>query len=80
MSVREDVVQRPTIPQDLGEKVNYNADRLVASAVSQTSEYMIENCLEFCCIGTLIVGAQDVMVDQPKEKRHCRRGSVENAI
>jgi hypothetical protein len=46
------VVQRPTIPQDPGEKLNYNADRLVASAVTQTFEYMIENGLEFSCIGT----------------------------
>jgi hypothetical protein len=52
MNLREDVVQRPTIPQDPGEKLNYNADRLVAAAVTQTFEYMIENGLEFSCIGT----------------------------
>ena len=34
MNVRKDVVQRPTIPQDPGEKLNYNADRLVAAAVT----------------------------------------------
>ena len=52
MNVRKDVVQRPTIPQDPGEKLNYNADRLVAAAVTQTFEYMIENGLEYSCIGT----------------------------
>lgn len=52
MNLREDVVQRPTIPQDPGEKLNYQADRLVAAAVTQTFEYMIENGLEFSCIGT----------------------------
>jgi hypothetical protein len=52
MNLREDVVQRPTIPQDPGEKLNYNADRLVAAAVTQTFEYMIENGLEFSSIGT----------------------------
>lgn len=52
MDLREDVVQRLTIPQDPGEKLNYNADRLVAAAVTQTFEYMIENGLEFSCIGT----------------------------
>lgn len=52
INVREEVVQRPTIPQDPGEKLNYNADRLVAAAVTQTFEYMIENGLELSCIGT----------------------------
>jgi hypothetical protein len=59
--------------------VNYNVDRLVPSAVKQNYEYMIDNGLEFSCIGTLTVGALDVTLDQPKEKRNCRRGSVENA-
>jgi hypothetical protein len=52
MNLREDVVQRLMIPQDPGEKLNYNADRLIAAAVTQTFEYMIENGLEFSCIGT----------------------------
>jgi Phosphotransferase enzyme family len=52
MNLREEVVQRPMIPQDVGEKLNYNADRLVAAAVTQTFEYMIENGLEFSCIST----------------------------
>jgi hypothetical protein len=34
MNVREDVVQRLTIPQDPGDKLNYNVDRLVAAAVT----------------------------------------------
>ena len=52
MDVREEVVQRLTIPQDSEEKLNYNADRLVASAVTQTYEYMIDNGLEFSSIAT----------------------------
>ena len=51
MEVKE-VVQRLTIPQDQGEKLNYNADRLVASAVTQTYNYMIDNGLEFSSIAT----------------------------
>ena len=34
MNVREDVVQRPTIPQGPSEKLKYNVDRLVAAAVT----------------------------------------------
>ena len=41
MKLQEDVVQRLTVPQDPGEKLNYNADRLVAAAVTQTCEYMM---------------------------------------
>jgi hypothetical protein len=52
MDVREEVVQRPTIPRDPGEKLNYNADRLVAAAVTQTFEYMIDNGLEFSSVAT----------------------------
>ena len=52
MDVREDVVQRLTIPQESEEKLNYNADRLVASAVTQTFEYMIDNGLEYSSIAT----------------------------
>ena len=47
MDVQEEVVQRLTIPQEPGEKLNYNADRLVAAAVTQTFEYMVDNGLEF---------------------------------
>ena len=36
MNLREDIVQRPTIPRDPGEKLNYNANRLMAAAVTQT--------------------------------------------
>ena len=52
MEVREEVVQRLTIPQEPGEKLNYNADRLVAAAVTQTFEYMIDNGLEYSSIAT----------------------------
>ena len=34
MDVREDVIQRPAIPQDADEKLNCNADRLIATAVT----------------------------------------------
>jgi hypothetical protein len=52
MDVRKEVVQRLTIPQEPGEKLNYNANRLVAAAVTQTFEYMIDNGLEFSSIAT----------------------------
>jgi hypothetical protein len=47
MNLWEDVVQRRTIPNDPGEKLNYNADRLTGAAITQTFEYMIENGLEY---------------------------------
>ena len=52
MDLREEVIQRLTVPQEAEEKLNYNADRLVASAVTQTYEYMIDNGLEFSSITT----------------------------
>ena len=52
MDVRKEVVQRLTIPQEPGAQLNYNADRLVAAAVTQTFEYMIDNGLEFSSIAT----------------------------
>ena len=47
MNLWEDVVQRRTIPNDPGDKLNYNADRLTAAAITQTFEYMVENGLEY---------------------------------
>jgi hypothetical protein len=47
MNLWEDVIQRRTIPNDPGEKLNYNADRLTGAAITQTFEYMIENGLEY---------------------------------
>src|SRR5271154_351884 len=47
MEVREEVIQRATIPTDPEEKLKYNADRLVSAAVTQTFEYMIDNGLEY---------------------------------
>ena len=52
MDLREELIQRLTVPQETEEKLNYNADRLVASAVTQTYEYMIDNGLEFSSITT----------------------------
>jgi hypothetical protein len=47
MDLWEEVVQRRTIPNDPGEKLNYNADRLTGALITQTFEYMIENGLEY---------------------------------
>lgn len=52
MQVKDEVVNRVKIPVDAGDKLNYHADRLVASAVTQTFEYMIDNGLEFSSIAT----------------------------
>ena len=52
MDLREEVVQRVTIPQESRERLNRDADRLVASAVTQAYEYMIDNGLEFSSIAT----------------------------
>lgn len=64
MNVFEEVVQPVNIPQE-SEKLNYNADRLVASALTQTYEYkdaarllMPDLCLfswTFSCGGSSIV-------------------------
>ena len=47
MAVRAEAVQRATIPNDPAEKLQYHAERLVAAAVTQTFEYMIDNNLEY---------------------------------
>ena len=52
MDVPKEVIKRPTIPTDLHEKFNYNADRLVATAVTQTYSYMLESGVEYSCITT----------------------------
>lgn len=46
MNLWEEVVQRRTIPNNPGEKPNYNADRLTGALITQTFEYTIENGLE----------------------------------
>ena len=52
MDVPKDVINRPTIPTDPQEKFGYNADRLVAAAVTQTYSYMLESGVEYSCIVT----------------------------
>ena len=52
MDVPEDVIHRPTIPTDPYEKFNYNADKLVAAAATQTYSYMLESGTEYSCIIT----------------------------
>ena len=59
MSVRDEVVRRSTIPTESGEKLKYHADRLVAAAVTQTFEYMVDNGLEYSSIAT---GAAEVFL------------------
>ena len=57
MAVRDEVVQRATIPNDPAEKLQYHAERLVAAAVKQTFEYMIDNGLEY---GSFTTGVAEV--------------------
>ena len=52
MIVRDEVVLRSTIPTGFGEKLKYHADRLVAAAVTQTFQYMIDNGVEYSSIAT----------------------------
>jgi len=52
MDLWKEVVQRATIPSDPGEKLNYNADRLVGSAMTQTYSHMLENGLEYSYLTT----------------------------
>ncbi len=47
MNVPEDVIQRPTIPTDPSEKFNYNADKLVAAAATQTYSHILESGAEY---------------------------------
>ena len=52
MDLLTEVIYRVTIPTDLQEKFSYNADRLVAAAVTQTYSYMLESGIEYSCIIT----------------------------
>ena len=52
MNLPEEVINRAMIPTDQEERLNYNADRLVAAAVTQTFSQMIENGLAYSCIST----------------------------
>lgn len=47
MNIIETVVNRATIPTDPKAKFEYNSERLVASALTQTFHYMIEGGLEY---------------------------------
>ncbi|OAP55383.1 hypothetical protein AYL99_10356 [Fonsecaea erecta] len=67
MAVRAEVVQRATIPNDPADRLQYHAERLVAAAVTQTFEYMIDNGLEY---GSFTTGVAEVYLrvlkDDPK--------------
>ena len=67
MTIRDEVVQRATIPLEPSERLKYNADRVVAAAVTQTYEYMIDNGLEY---GSIATGAAEVFLqvreDEPE--------------
>ncbi|KAI1392793.1 uncharacterized protein F4822DRAFT_426001 [Hypoxylon trugodes] len=54
MDIIDEVVNRPTIPtaQNPEERFQYHADRLVASAVTQTFHYMIEAGLDYSYLTT----------------------------
>ena len=52
MDLPTEVVHRPTIPIDPQEKFNYNAEKLVAAAVTQPYSYMLESGAEYSCIIT----------------------------
>ena len=52
MDVPNEVINRPTIPNDPIEKFQYNADKLVAAVATQTYSYMLDSGCEYGCIIT----------------------------
>ena len=52
MDLLKDVINRPTIPIDLGEKFIYRSEWLVAAALTQTYRYMVENGLAYSYLTT----------------------------
>lgn len=52
MDLPTEVIHRAMIPTDLQEKFSYNADRLVAAAITQLYSYMLESGVEYGCIVT----------------------------
>ena len=52
MDLPTEVIHRGTIPTDPQEKFSYNADRLVAAAITQTYSYMLESGVVYSCIIT----------------------------
>lgn len=52
MDLPTEVIHRATVPTDLQEKLSYNADRLVAAAITQLYSYMLESGVEYGCIVT----------------------------
>ena len=52
MRLREEVVRQEIIPRDPGDHLNYNLDCFVGAVVTQTSEYLIDNGLQYSYIAT----------------------------
>jgi hypothetical protein len=52
MDLLKDVINRPTIPTDPGEKFIYRSEWLVAAALTQTYRYMVENGLAYSYLTT----------------------------
>ena len=52
MDLPTEVIYRATIPTDPQEKFSYNADKVVAAALTQTYSYMLESGIEYSCIIT----------------------------
>ena len=52
MDLPTEVIHRATIPTNPQEKFSYNADRLVAAAITQTYSYMLESGIEYSCVIT----------------------------
>ena len=52
MRLKDEVINRSTIPAGGEEKLQYNADRLVAAIATQTYHYMVENRLKYSYITT----------------------------
>ena len=52
MDLSMEVINRPTIPTNPQKKFAYNADRLVAAAMTQTYSYMLHSGVEYGCVIT----------------------------
>ena len=52
MDLPAEVINRSMIPNDPCQKFEYNSDRLVAAALTQTYSYMLESGIEYGCVIT----------------------------
>jgi hypothetical protein len=67
INIREDIINRITIPIDPEDKFVYHSEWLTAAALTQTYAYIIENGLEY---SKLVTGEADVFLLIKKAEPH----------